>query len=81
MLGETPQASAISRWLRCKPNRNLRIFPFSFKEFLNHHGHLVPADPNFLAKSEVSSLESAFLNYLSVGGFPEAQGGYWKGIV
>lgn len=50
------------------------IFPFNFKEFLSHNGKMPPADPTFLAKSEVSVLENAFSDYLQVGGFPEAQG-------
>lgn len=50
------------------------IHPFSFEEYLRHHGHAVPQPPDFLAGPERSALERAFLDYLTVGGFPEAQG-------
>ncbi|GMU53417.1 MAG: hypothetical protein AMXMBFR33_25630 [Candidatus Xenobia bacterium] len=50
------------------------IFPYSFREFLIHHGQAVPADPDFVPKRQVSLLEGAFAQYLEVGGFPEAQG-------
>lgn len=50
------------------------IHPFSFEEYLRHHGHSVPQPPDFLPAPERSALERAFLDYLTVGGFPEAQG-------
>jgi predicted AAA+ superfamily ATPase len=55
------------------------IHPFSFEEYLRHHGLAAPergaaSSPNFLTTAERSTLERAFLDYLTVGGFPEAQG-------
>jgi predicted AAA+ superfamily ATPase len=50
------------------------IHPFSFEEFLRHHGHQVPERPDLLAAAARSAIERAFLEYLTVGGFPEAQG-------
>jgi predicted AAA+ superfamily ATPase len=50
------------------------IHPFSFEEALRHHGKAVPSRPEFLPPAERSELERAFLDYLAVGGFPEAQG-------
>lgn len=50
------------------------IHPFSFEEYLRHHGHEVPETPDFLAAPQRSALERAFLDYLVVGGFPETQG-------
>lgn len=50
------------------------IHPFSFEEYLRHHGHAVPKRPDFLAATERSALEGAFLRYLAAGGFPEVQG-------
>lgn len=50
------------------------IHPFSFEEYLRHHGHVVPERPEFVSAAERSTLERAFLEYLTAGGFPEAQG-------
>ncbi len=50
------------------------IFPFSFGEYLRHHGVETPADPAFVPKAQVSKLDRAFQNFLKSGGFPEAQG-------
>lgn len=50
------------------------MHPFSFDEVLRHHGHPVPDRPDFLDAPSRSALERAFLDYLTVGGFPEAQG-------
>ena len=50
------------------------IHPFSFEEYLRHHALPVPKRPSFLPARERSALERAFLDYLTVGGFPEAQG-------
>ncbi|MBI3000266.1 MAG: ATP-binding protein, partial [Deltaproteobacteria bacterium] len=50
------------------------IHPFSFEEYLRHHRHAVPEAPHFLAAPQRSALERAFLDYLTAGGFPEAQG-------
>ena len=50
------------------------IHPFSFEEYLRHHGHTTPQPPDFLSAPQRSALERSFLDYLAVGGFPEAQG-------
>ena len=50
------------------------IHPFSFEEYLRHHGHEFPERPDLLGAATRSALESAFLDYLTIGGFPEAQG-------
>lgn len=50
------------------------IHPFSFEEYLRHHGHPVPEAAGLLAARQRSALERAFLDYLDSGGFPEAQG-------
>ena len=50
------------------------IHPFSFEEALRHQGHPIPERPDFLSARERSALEHASLDYLCVGGFPEAQG-------
>jgi predicted AAA+ superfamily ATPase len=50
------------------------IFPFSFREFLTHHGLELPDDRSFLPKRKRSKIERMFLDYLKWGGFPEAQG-------
>ncbi len=50
------------------------LFPFSFEEVLRHQGRGPFANPGFLTASERSGLESAFLGYLTCGGFPEVQG-------
>jgi hypothetical protein len=50
------------------------IHPFSFEEVLRHRGRPVPPQPDLLPAPERSELERAFLDYLAVGGFPEAQG-------
>jgi uncharacterized protein len=50
------------------------IHPFSFAEYLSHHGQEVQRRPDLLAAAERSALERSFLTYLMVGGFPEAQG-------
>jgi hypothetical protein len=50
------------------------IFPFSFREFLRHRGVKPPADPLFVPKAKRSHLEKLFREYLTEGGFPEAQG-------
>lgn len=49
------------------------IFPFSFRERLRHLGTKVPSDPKFVPKNDRSWLARAFLDYLEIGGFPEAQ--------
>jgi len=50
------------------------LFPFSFPEALRHHGRPVPEHPGVSTSAERSALEKAFLEWLTVGGFPEAQG-------
>jgi len=50
------------------------VFPFSFAEYLQHHGAERPARPSFTSKAERSRLERSFREYLDTGGFPEAQG-------
>jgi predicted AAA+ superfamily ATPase len=50
------------------------IYPFSFREYLRHHGREPKQSPERLTKAERSSLEKDLLNYLGTGGFPEAQG-------
>lgn len=49
------------------------IHPFSFEEYLRHHGHDVPARTDVLTSPQRSSLDHALLSYLETGGFPEAQ--------
>jgi len=50
------------------------VLPFSFREFLRHGG-LEPQQPaERLPKAGRSALDSQLQEYLSVGGFPEAQG-------
>ncbi len=50
------------------------VFPYSFREYLRHHGMEIPADPRFVPKALRSRLDAAFRDYLVSGGFPEAQG-------
>jgi hypothetical protein len=50
------------------------IFPFSFVEYLRHHGLDAPENPAFVPKAQRSQLENSFVAYLETGGFPEAQG-------
>jgi hypothetical protein len=50
------------------------IFPFSFREFLQHQGYGIPARLDMLTPAERSQLENALQTYLTSGGFPEAQG-------
>lgn len=50
------------------------LYPFSFEEALRHQGQAIPDDPAFVSSVDRARLERAFLDWLSVGGFPEAQG-------
>lgn len=51
------------------------LHPFSFEEYLRHRRHELPATLKAPPAARLrSSLEGAFLEYLSAGGFPEAQG-------
>jgi predicted AAA+ superfamily ATPase len=51
----------------------ITIHPFSFSEFLRHHGHEVPAHPERLSAQKTAALDHQFARYLETGGFPEAQ--------
>ncbi|MDA8142044.1 MAG: ATP-binding protein [Desulfobacteraceae bacterium] len=50
------------------------MHPFSFEEVLVHRGYALPPRPDFLDAPDRSALERHFMDYLTVGGFPEAQG-------
>ncbi len=50
------------------------LYPFSFAEALRHRGEPVPTDPTLVVGPDRHRLEHAFLSWLEVGGFPEAQG-------
>ncbi len=50
------------------------IYPFSFGEFLRHHGHEIPEAPGRLTSRKAVAFDHHFANYLAMGGFPEAQG-------
>jgi hypothetical protein len=50
------------------------LFPFSFEEYLRHHGDALPALHDPLSAPERSRLQGALRQYLVCGGFPEAQG-------
>ncbi|MFA6292541.1 MAG: ATP-binding protein [Victivallales bacterium] len=48
------------------------IFPFSFKEFIRHHG-LFETVPASFGSNTSSILRKAISDYLEIGGFPEIQ--------
>ena len=50
------------------------LHPFSFEEALRHRGHSVPAEPATMPRTQRLVVERAFLDWLRIGGFPEAQG-------
>jgi len=50
------------------------IQPFSFREWLRHHGHEIPEDGGKLTARKAARLDRHFAEYLDIGGFPEAQG-------
>lgn len=50
------------------------IHPFSFEETLRHQGQAVPLGPSSMGMRERLFVERAFLDWLKVGGYPEAQG-------
>lgn len=50
------------------------IRPFSFREFLRHRNEEPEADPRQWTQPERSLVEKRFLEFLTEGGFPEAQG-------
>jgi len=52
----------------------IEIYPFSFAEFLRHHGHKMPADPRQLTSRKATEMDHYFGEFLTIGGFPEAQG-------
>jgi predicted AAA+ superfamily ATPase len=49
------------------------LFPFSFTEMLAHREITIPNDARFITAAERSQIEHHFLEWLKVGGFPEAQ--------
>lgn len=49
------------------------IHPFSFEEYLRHHGYDMPRSLDAMTSAERSRLENALLSYLETGGFPETQ--------
>ena len=54
----------------------IAIHPFSFREYLRHHGHPVPAGQEELARltsRKATAMDARFAAYLASGGFPEAQ--------
>ena len=50
------------------------IHPFSFREWLRHHGHEIPEAVSRLTQRRAVLLDQQFAQYLESGGFPEAQG-------
>src|SRR5574337_1796791 len=50
------------------------IHPFSFEEYLRHHGQDAPHRLDALTSADRSRLEHGLLSYLDTGGFPEVQG-------
>lgn len=52
----------------------IAIHPFSFTEYLRHHGHGIPSVPTNLSARKTAALDHHFARYLETGGFPEAQG-------
>lgn len=52
----------------------IAIQPFSFREYLRHHGEEIPANPTALTARKTATLDHRFAAYLIAGGFPEAQG-------
>ncbi|MDP2916114.1 MAG: ATP-binding protein [Candidatus Aminicenantes bacterium] len=50
------------------------LYPFSFAEALRHQARTIPEDPGFITGPERARIERAFLDWLVIGGFPEAQG-------
>lgn len=52
----------------------IAIHPFSFREWLRHHGHEIPDDPSRLTSRRSALMDRHFAGYMESGGFPEAQG-------
>jgi predicted AAA+ superfamily ATPase len=50
------------------------LYPFSFAEALRHRGQAIPAAPGFVTGAERGRMEGEFADWLTTGGFPEAQG-------
>ena len=50
------------------------IHPFAFDEAMLHAGVEMPTDPARMNRARRAGLESAFAEWLTAGGFPEAQG-------
>jgi len=49
------------------------LYPFSFREALHHLGRPVPKHPALMTAVARRETERAFLEWLTVGGFPESQ--------
>jgi hypothetical protein len=49
------------------------VYPFSFREYLRHHGQEPAQAPDRLPKAARSGLDKRLRDYLVSGGFPEAQ--------
>ena len=49
------------------------IHPFSFREYLRHHDYSIPEDTSKLTQRQQTAMDARFRDYLSTGGFPEAQ--------
>jgi predicted AAA+ superfamily ATPase len=52
----------------------VRVYPFSFREYLRHQGMEPSKAWELLTKAERSQIEQALWRYLQEGGFPEAVG-------
>lgn len=50
------------------------IQPYSFREWLRHHGREIPEDAAKLTARKAARLDRDFADFLESGGFPEAQG-------
>lgn len=50
------------------------IHPFSFREWLRHHEHEIPDDAGKLTRRRAVQVDRYFNDWLTTGGFPEAQG-------
>ena len=51
----------------------LVVHPFSFPEFLRHHGVPCPGRPEVPTEAEAALMDHHFLDWLQRGGFPEVQ--------
>jgi len=51
----------------------ITIHPFSFTEYLQHHHHTLPENSDALTQKQAIQLDQRLREYLSEGGFPEAQ--------